>query len=105
MPKTSEQRGKRSPEKPLPQEESRPNAQQIAHPEVPPADAEEGKEPPQEQEDTQDRLAQMGQPWAQGPQKIHGRPQDHAAEEAAQSPAEDQGRDQRRRPRFFRGSS
>ena len=105
MPKSPEQLEKRSPEKPLPQEESRPKAQQIAHPKVTPADAEEGKEPPQEQEDTHDHLAQTGEPWAQGPHEIHGRPQDHAAEEAAQCPAQDKARDHRRSPRFRRGSS
>ena len=105
MPKSPEQSRKSAAETPFPQEKARDQAQIIAHPQVPPADAEEGEEPAKRQLQTEDELAKDGKPAVQGPQKIQTWPQQHAAEQAAQKPPEDQRRAHGRKPRFRRGSS
>ena len=58
MPKSTEQSRKCAAETPFPQGKSRDHAQKIAHPQVSPADAEEGEEPANRQIQTDERLRQ-----------------------------------------------
>ena len=105
MPKSTEQSRKCAAETPFPQGKSRDHAQKIAHPQVSPADAEEGEEPANRQIQTDECLRQTGETAVQGPQKVHTGPQQCAAEHAAQQPHGRQRRSQDRNPRLRRGSS
>ncbi len=105
MPKSPEERRSGPAEQPLPEGCARQQTQIVAHPQVPPADAEEGEEPGCQELQADGGLAQPGEPSVQGPQKIHPGPQQHAAEDTAQEPLPDQPRGHPRNPRFRRGSS
>lgn len=105
MPKIAEERRNSAAEEPLPQYKSCQQSQIVADPQIPPADAEEGKEPAKKQLHADDSLAQTGQSGTKGPETIHRGSQCHAAQEAAQKPLPDQSGRHRRRPRFRRGSS
>lgn len=104
MPKIVEERRCGPAEESFPQPKSRQQPQIVAHSQIAPADAEEGKEPSQKQLSADKHLAQPGQPGAQGPEKIHSRSQGHSAQKAAQEPLPDQPRRHRRSPRLRRGS-
>ena len=104
MPKTAEERRHGRPEKPLPQEKSPQQRQIPAQPELSPADAEHGKKPAQEQLRTDTCPGHNGGSPPQGAQKIDGRPQHHAGQEAPQEPTPDHRRGQSRNPRFRPGS-
>ena len=104
MPKNPEECRKGSAEEPLPEQKPRSKPHRVAHPQIPSADAEKGKEPAYQQLKADDRLAQQGEPSVKGSKKIHGRAQGHTAEKAAQESAPDQARRHRSSPRFRRGS-
>lgn len=105
MPNSAEERRCGAPKQPLPQEKACQHSPIVAHPQIPPADAEEGEEPGRQELQADGSLAQPGEPGAQGPQRIHSGPQQHAAQKAPQEPPPDQCRGHVRNPRFRRGSS
>ena len=104
MPKTAEERRHRRSEKPLPEEKSPQHRQIPPQPQLPPADAEHGEKPSEEQLRADQSPGQDGQPPPQRTQKIDGRAQDNAAEKAPQEPLPDHRRTQSRNPRFRPGS-
>ena len=105
MPNSAEERRCGAPEQPLPQEKACQHGHIVAHPQVTPADAEEGEEPGRQELQADGGLAQPRKAGPQGPQGIHTWPQYHTAQKAPQEPPPDQCRGHVRNPRFRRGSS
>ena len=104
MPKTAEEHRCHGAEEPLPQGKTRHHRQIPAQPQLPPADAEEGEKPAEEQLCADENPGQHGEPPAQRAQKIDGGTQQNPAQKAPQQPLPDHRRGQSRNPRFRPGS-
>jgi len=105
MPELGPKRRNSCPKEPFPDPEAQQQCQIIADPQISTAQAEGGEEPAGPELQTDDQLAEAGQPPVQGLPYIRAAAQQHSRQEAAQEPAPHSLRTHRHSPRFGLASS